>query len=151
MNVMQVIAPAVTHPLAVWIVAACLFAWAAWSAERLARGTARIGRLLDAARARIAMAPDAIAFAASFEPISDAIAETPLIGARWRDYRASLVLPATPGRPVRATARAAAWFDVGGLLRAVGVDSRYHAAMPNLLVGAGLLFTFPGLPAAPGP
>jgi hypothetical protein len=150
MNVMQVIAPAVTHPLAVWIVASCLFAWAAWSAAGLARGTRRVAQLLDAARARIATASDAAAFAAGFDAISDALAQTPLIGARWQDYRASLVLPATPGRPVRATARGAAWFDVGGLLRAVGVDSRYHAALPNLLVGAGLLFTFLGLAAALG-
>src|SRR5947207_7810999 len=108
MNVMQVIAPAVTHPLAVWIVATALFAWAAWSAQSLARGTRRLRLVLDMARKPIDGAPDAIAFAAAFETISDAIARTPLIGTRWRDYRASLVLPAAAGRPIRATARGAA-------------------------------------------
>jgi hypothetical protein len=34
------------------------------------------------------------------------------------------------------------------LLRSLDVDLRYHAALPNLLVGAGLLFTFLGLAAA---
>ncbi len=33
---------------------------------------------------------------------------------------------------------------------AIGVDARYHAALPNPLVGAGLLFTFLGLAAALG-
>ncbi len=150
MNVMQVIAPAITHPTAVWVVAAFLLAWALWSGQRLARGTGRVARALEAARARIEAAPDSTAFAAGFAAISDALTKDPLIGARWQDYRASLVLPATPGRPVRATARGIAWFDVGGLLRSVGVDSRYHAALPNLLVGAGLLFTFLGLAAALG-
>ena len=50
---------------------------------------------------------------------------------------------------VWATSRVATWFDLG-LLRAdpIKLDLRYHAALPNLLVGAGLLFTFLGLAAA---
>src|SRR5215471_379294 len=133
MNVVQLIAPVVTHPLAVWVVAGFLLAWALWSAQLLARGTRRVTGLLEAARARIAAAPDAAAFAADFPAISEAIAALPLVGTRWREYRASLVEPSVAGRPIRATARGLAWFDVAGLLRAAGVDSRYHAALPNLL------------------
>ena len=40
------------------------------------------------------------------------------------------------------------WFDLSGLFRSIGSDPRYHAALPGLLVGAGLLFTFLGLAAA---
>jgi DNA anti-recombination protein RmuC len=38
-------------------------------------------------------------------------------------------------------------FDLG-LLRAAGLMPRYHAAMPGMLLGAGLLFTFLGLAVA---
>jgi hypothetical protein len=50
-------------------------------------------------------------------------------------------------RPIHATTRPAEWFNLG-LMRSLGTDLRYHAALPNLLVGAGLLFTFIGLAAA---
>jgi uncharacterized phage infection (PIP) family protein YhgE len=49
---------------------------------------------------------------------------------------------------VAATVDVRQWFDLSGLFRAAGVDPRYHAALPGLLVGAGLLFTFLGLAAA---
>lgn len=42
------------------------------------------------------------------------------------------------------------WFDTTTPLRAGGLDPRYHAALPNLLVGVGLLFTFVGLLLALG-
>ncbi|HYE43217.1 MAG TPA: hypothetical protein VEA15_07465, partial [Caulobacteraceae bacterium] len=73
------------------------------------------------------------------------------LGGRWREFRDSLLIPRATGKPVRTTTRPEAWFDLG-LLRApgVGIDPRYHAAMPNLLVGAGLLFTFLGLSVALG-
>lgn len=47
-----------------------------------------------------------------------------------------------------ATADPHTWFDLAALFRDAGADLRYHAALPGLLVGAGLLFTFLGLAAA---
>jgi hypothetical protein len=49
---------------------------------------------------------------------------------------------------VVATTEPRRWFDLGTLLRTAGADLRYHAALPGLLVGAGLFVTFLGLAAA---
>ena len=82
-----------------------------------------------------------------FEAISSDLLQLPYVGPRWRQYRETLVIPVVPGRPIRATAHAEQWFDLS-LCADAGLDQRYHAALPNLLVGAGLLFTFFGLTVA---
>src|SRR5207248_11189913 len=66
----------------------------------------------------------------------------------WSADRETLILPADHSpRPIRTTLRPDVLFDLG-LLRMVGLRPRYHAAMPGMLVGAGLLFTFLGLAIA---
>ena len=54
-----------------------------------------------------------------------------------------------PNRPVRSTLKPDQVFDLG-LVSAAGLNPRYQAAMPGMLVGAGLLFTFLGLAYALG-
>jgi hypothetical protein len=147
---MHLIAPVVSNSLVVWSVVGLLMAWAAWSAASLVRGTRTVARALEDARRRIEATPDALRFAGAYEGLSAELEAIPLLGPRWREYRDALLVPAGPGRPVRATSRADAWFDSGSLFRAARMDMRYHAALPNLLVGAGLLFTFLGLAAALG-
>ena len=48
-------------------------------------------------------------------------------------------------RPLRRPEFFHSRFDLGSIYRRAGSDLRYHAALPGLLVGAGLLFTFLGL------
>jgi uncharacterized protein YoxC len=148
---MQAVASIIAHPATIYSVVGVLVLWAACSAFFLWRGTSRLASALIKARKWIERANDPIAFASSYEVIAAELSGDPVLGPRWREYRDSLVLPREERRPVRATTRAAAWFDLG-LLRArgIGIDARYHAALPNLLVGAGLLFTFLGLTAALG-
>src|SRR5690349_5315870 len=143
MNIMHQLGPLLTNPWAVWSVASALVLWAGLSAVPLLRGTRRLRGAFRSARAKLEDTPDAAAFAARYEAISAALSITPILGPRWQEWRESLVVPREAGRPVRSTARPASWFDLD-LLRAdgVGIDPRYHAALPNLLVGAGLLFTF---------
>ncbi len=146
---MQQFGPLVTNPWAVWVVGSALILWAAGSATSLWRGTEALIRALWSARERIEETPDARAFAERYEALSASLATAPILGPRWREWQESLVLPRDPGRLVRSTTRPRSWFDLD-LLRADGVriDARYHAALPNLLVGAGLLFTFLGLAVA---
>src|SRR5262249_20127600 len=102
----------------------------ACSAWFLRRGTQKLSTKLADARKRIERTEDATAFASSYETISAELAADPVLGPRWREYSVSLVLPREGVRPVRATARASTWLDIG-LLRApgIGMDPRYHAAM----------------------
>lgn len=147
---MRQLASVIVQPWLLWFVVGLLVAWALLSARSLAAGTRSVSQALMDARRRIEEAPDALGFATIYERVSAELAAAPLIGPRWREYRDSLLVPTEENRPVRSTGRADLWFDSGALFRAAGTDLRYHAALPNLLVGAGLLFTFIGLAAALG-
>src|ERR1700733_7699755 len=102
---------------------------------------------LRQARTRIGQETDSVQFAEHFEALSSDLLKLPYVAPRWRQYRETLVIPAVPGRPIRATAHAEQWFDFS-LCADAGLSQRYHATLPNLLVGAGLLFTFAGLTVA---
>lgn len=147
---MNLIAPVVSNSWVVWSVVGLLFAWAVVSAHSLIAGTRAVTRALEEGRRRLETTPDALRFAGAYESLSSELEAIGLLGPRWREYRDALLIPSAPGRPVRATSRAGMWFDTGSLYRAASLDARYHAALPNLLVGAGLLFTFLGLAAALG-
>lgn len=148
---MQVVAEFISHRETVFGVGIVLVLWALVSGVSFSRGTNRLIGALGDAKSLIETTGNPTEFAENYEAISPKIAANPVLGSRWREYTESLVLPQEGNRPIRATTRAGTWFDTG-LLRvpAIGVDARYHAALPNLLVGAGLLFTFLGLAAALG-
>ena len=124
------------------LVVALLVAWAGWSAVQLHRRTRVFISTLASARATVEKAE----FPSNFEAAAEQLATFPLIGAAWSTYRNTLIVidnnAAT--RPVRSTLRPDTVFDFG-LLRAAGIKPRYQAALPGMLVGAGLLFTFIGL------
>ena len=143
------VAPAVTNPLTVYAVVFLLILWAFLSGISLWRSAARFRAALDNAKLRVEEAPDAVAFASNFEAIRSDLGSMPVIGERWRDYCNSLIVIDRPIPMVGTTSRVASWFDLG-LVRSgtIKLDLRYHAALPNLLVGAGLLFTFLGLAVA---
>jgi hypothetical protein len=126
-----------------------LLVWASWSAYSLRVGTRHLNFELRRARRQIGTAENARAFSTRFEVIDQELSENRVVGARWREYRQSLLTP--EDGLIRTTTPSDAWFDLG-LFRAPGIeiDLRYHAALPSLLVGAGLLFTFIGLAVALG-
>lgn len=144
---MKLAAPYVASDWTIGLVVGGLIVWAAYSAWRLFQGTRKVARALDRAAARLTTARDASAFATQFEAVSADLTGEDVLGERWRKFEPSLVRVKAPRPHVRSTSRCEQWFNLG-LLPANGVDLRYHAALPNLLVGAGLLFTFLGLAAA---
>jgi hypothetical protein len=85
-------------------------------------------------------------FLANLGATAEQLATLPFLAGRWSTYYDTLIVlgDKTTSRPVRSTLRPDRVFDLG-LLRAVGLKPRYQAAMPGMLVGAGLLFTFLGL------
>jgi len=146
---MGVVAPVIVNPITVWCVVGFLVFWAGSSAVRFGRGTARLQRALSEAEKKLARADGPLRFVGEFESIRLELSASPVLGERWREYSETLVLPDKPGRPIRSTWRASDYFNLHLCRsRRIGIDLRYEAALPNLLVGAGLLFTFLGLAAA---
>ncbi|MEK0081713.1 anti-phage ZorAB system protein ZorA [Benzoatithermus flavus] len=144
---LQIFAPIVSHPLTIATVSAALILWALISGQHLVRRTRALKSALDRERQRIEASGDAAGFAAAFEELRDELGRDELLGLAWRDYAETLLLPREPGRIVHSTVRPSTWFNLD-LCRRADIDLRYHAALPNLLVGAGLLFTFLGLAVA---
>lgn len=142
------LAPFIAQDWVVEGIVGLLFAWGLWSGFLLARASSGVAKHMKAAKDLFAKSPDATSFAARFETVSAELGRDAMLGASWNRFSHSLIVPSRPDRPVLATAEARQWFDLASLFRAAGADLRYHAALPGLLVGAGLLFTFLGLAAA---
>ena len=142
------IGPVVANPWVVGSVCTALALWAIASGVHLSRATERICGSLEQAR-QVIERIEPQRFAASIEALRGRFATDRTFGEVWRDYLDGLLVPDQAGLLVRSTLRPSAWFNLD-LYRRVGVDLRYHVALPNLLVGAGLLFTFLGLFVALG-
>ena len=145
---MEFLAPYLANPLTIPAIVGALVIWAGLSLGGLYRQSARLIRALRRARSVIGSAADAQAFAADFERLSQQLGAEPPLAGPWLAYRDTLIVPDEGSRRiVRATVPPDTLFNLG-LLRAIGIKPRYHAAMPGMLVGAGLLFTFLGLAVA---
>jgi hypothetical protein len=128
------------------VVVGFLVVWAGWSATELYRRTESLISVLARARSAV-QNPE---FLSNFEAAAKQLAALPLLGAAWSTYYDTLVINADPPtRPIRSTLKPDRVFELG-LISAAGLNPRYHAAMPGMLVGAGLLFTFLGLAYALG-
>ncbi len=122
--------------------------WATIAAVRLRIGIKSLCRALDSATASLTATPRrAREFAASYEAIGGSLQDAKIVGPAWRDWSATVITPEAAGTPVRSTSRPYTYFSLD-LLRYCRINPRLHAAMPNLLVGVGLLLTFIGLAVA---
>jgi hypothetical protein len=82
-----------------------------------------------------------------FSSINQRLASNPVIGEAWRAFVRTLV--PVPGQDGVLGATRRPREDLNeGILTSAGVNLRFYTAVPNYLVGLGLLFTFAGLVAA---
>jgi hypothetical protein len=139
------LAQSLASPAAIFVVVGLLVVWAGWSAARLHGRTDSLVSTLSTACA-IVEKPE---FLPNLGAAAEQLAALSFLAGRWSAYYDTLIVFAdkTTSGPVRSTMRPDHIFDLG-LLRAVGLKPRYHAAMPGMLVGTGLLFTFLGLAVA---
>ncbi|CAK0750825.1 conserved membrane hypothetical protein [Gammaproteobacteria bacterium] len=95
--------------------------------------------------AMIEAVPDTQALVTQLPELDANLGVGPLLGPPWREFRATLV-PPEPGEvpQLLATRDPAAAFP-GGRLLAAHLNLRFYHAMPNMLVGLGILGTFVGL------
>lgn len=82
-----------------------------------------------------------------FPAVFRKLADNPVVGEAWRAFAPTLSSAPQSDDAVGYTRRPAESFDES-LLVAAGINLRFYHAVPNLLVGIGLLFTFTGLVAA---
>ena len=111
------------------------------------RHVAPVLRGLDDAIAAVEESEGQGGFRRRFGAVFQRLATNPVIGEVWRGYAATIA-PA-PGQEdaLGYTRRPHESFNENVLANA-GINLRFYNAVPNLLVGAGLLFTFLGLVAA---
>jgi hypothetical protein len=102
--------------------------------------------LEDASRV-VEEAASASALHDRFSSINQRLAANPVIGEAWRAFVQTLV--PVPGQDGVLGATRRPREDLNeGILTSAGVNLRFYTAVPNYLVGLGLLFTFVGLVAA---
>lgn len=116
-----------------------------WSAFR-AR-LAPVLAALDQALAIVEETDGPAGFRNRFPTISRALADNPVLGEAWRAFAVTLEPAPEPKDALGYTRRPQEHFD-DSLLLSTGFNMRFYQAVPNLLVGLGLLFTFVGLVAA---
>ena len=84
-------------------------------------------------------------FAADFHEIDEALRANPTMEHAWHEFSETLIFPKPEDETekVRNTQKASAYFNRGSLLG--GLNLRFYNALPNLLTGSGIMFTFIGL------
>lgn len=102
---------------------------------------------LEEALRVIEEAPSASALHDRFSSINQRLASNPVIGEAWRAFVGTLV--PVPGQDGVLGATRRPREDLNeSILTSAGINLRFYTAVPNYLVGLGLLFTFAGLVAA---
>jgi methyl-accepting chemotaxis protein len=149
MNPLAALAPVISNSYTIWAASGALFVWAVLSGVVFWWRSSILVRTLKRATNQLGPSAGPTEFTAGYETFSSGMMRDPVLGNRWAEYRDTLILPTSPANPIRSTVRPNVWFNLD-LARApnVNLDLRYQAALPNLLVGAGLFFTFLGLSVA---
>lgn len=141
----SILEPIAHSPFFAPFVSALILLAALWLALLLSRRLARPRRNLSRARSLLEDAGYGPVFAKAFPRIDDELLKDPDLGHAWVEFRKTL-LP-VPDEAIKATIRPDRYFIPSHLAGAV-VNLAMFKAVPNYLVGTGLLFTFIGLVAA---
>lgn len=135
--------PWVPWTLATLIVATALAVWLSFRFRRIVPVLAG----LDRAIALVDASQGPSGFRRGFKSTYQRLAEDPVVGTVWRGYALTIgVAPGTDEALGYSRRPHESFNDV--LLVVAGVNLRLYRAVPNLLVGCGLLFTFVGLVGA---
>lgn len=132
--------PWVSWSLAALIVATASVAWASFRLRRMAPVLAGLERAISVVEA--SQGPSG--FRRNFKSTYQRLAEDPVVGAVWRAYALTIDVASGTDDALVYSRRPHESFDEL-LLVVAGVNLRLYRAVPNLLVGCGLLFTFIGL------
>ena len=135
--------PWVPWALSLLILVAALAIWLDFRWRRLEP----LLRGLDDAIAVVEETEGQASFRQRFPQVFQRLAANPVVGETWRAFAPTLAPAPNNDDAMGYTRRPGDSFNET-LLGSAGVNQRFYGAVPNLLVGAGLLFTFIGLVAA---
>ena len=128
--------------LALGILLLALLLWLRFTAR-----LAPLRRSLERAIELVDRGDGQAAFKQRFPAIFEGLAQDAVLGRPWRAFAATLTTVPGNEHALGAPQPPQAVFD-DGLFARVGLNLRFYQAVPNMLVGMGLLFTFMGLVAA---
>jgi hypothetical protein len=119
-----------------------------WWRLRLASCRLRAA-LVDQTKAVEATPRNGRDFSRSYEDLAVGFEKEPLLAPAWRDWRATHIAPdqRLGITAYQSTVRPREYFS-SALLQQGNIDPRFHAALPSMFVGVGLLLTFLGLALA---
>ena len=139
----------INHPAIPWLVGLGIIFLALFVWMRFLSGMWRIHRELGRVRKVLGETADPAEFAARFSEIDAELLANSWFSRQWRNFRQTLVVP-EPGEkdPVYYTAAAPRQYFDEATLVAPYINLRLYQAVPNILVGLGIWFTFLGLVAA---
>jgi hypothetical protein len=128
--------------LALGIIVLALLLW-----QRFVARLAPLRRSLRRAIELIDRGDGPAAFKQRFPAVFEALAQDDVLGRPWRAYASTLTPVPGNEQALGAPQPPQSAFD-DSLFARVGLNLRFYQAVPNILVGLGLLFTFIGLVAA---
>lgn len=133
--------PAVPWIIAMIIMCLAIFLWFSFALAlmRIMRQLKSIQKLFDK--------HDPLSFAQHYAEIDAQLQKQPLLAQQWQTYRQTLLPPRQADTPVYYTQAPQAYFNIAGLIES-RINLRLYQAVPNILVGIGIWFTFLGLVAA---
>jgi len=82
-----------------------------------------------------------------YETLNETLSQNKLLSHHWLAFQQTLLLPKQAGQPIYYTIRPNFYFNETSLI-AARINLTLYQAVPNILVGIGLFFTFIGLVAA---
>ncbi len=135
------------HPAVPWLLSGAIVAGALGLWLRFVSRLEPLEQALGRALALVEEAEGKAGFRQRLATLSRELARDPLLGPSWAAFAATL-RPAPGGEEaIGYLHRPRDHFDER-LIQAAGINLRFYQALPQLLVGVGLFFTFVGLVAA---
>jgi len=132
---------------AIGIISGFIVLWAVYCAGRFARSFEPRVRNMRRACLELEKTTDEADFAAQYEDVDQTARANPTLAHAWSEFAETLIFPQSEEdeEVVRNSEKASSFFNRGSLLS--GLNLRFYNTLPNMLTGAGILFTFVGLVA----
>lgn len=130
-----------------WLLSAMLILIALIIWLQFKRRINRLTAALDQMIAIVQSTDGPTAFKQRFGNVFGELAANPMLGEVWRAYASTIAQNQSSDDSIGYTRRPQETFN-DQVVTAAGIDLRFYGAVPNLLVGMGLLFSFVGLVSA---